>query len=168
MVICWTPPLGIVAVGVVAVGVVAVEGVAVGVVAVGVAAPSVIVKIGLVAARYWVVVTIPPPRRPVPETLSISIQFASPPDGFAVHCTTWLSTTTSLLTVKVSIANSLKMLSFSPMVTARQKKRDYKYEMKGERCNTYGSKSSAWIGRWLSTQNSRQPQGFLRRCRRRL
>jgi len=78
-----------------------------GVVAVGVAAPSLIVKIAVVEARYRVVVAIPPAGRPVPETVSIWIQLASPPNGSAVHCTTKLSTTTSPSIVKVCISKAL-------------------------------------------------------------
>ena len=70
----------------------------------GVPAPSVIVKIAVVGARYWVVVAIPPGGRPVPEMVKISIQFASPPSGFAVHCKAPLSTTTSPSIVTVFIA----------------------------------------------------------------
>ena len=73
----------------------------------GVAAPSVMVKIGVVVARYWFVVAVPPAGRPVPESLSMSIQFISPPDGFAVHCTSALPTTTSPSIVAVSIPNPL-------------------------------------------------------------
>ena len=112
MVICWTTPLEVVAVGVAALGVaalgVAALGVAaLGVAALGVAASSVIVKIGVVATRYRVVVATPPAGRPVPEMLSISIQLASPPDGFAVHCRIAFSTTTSPLIVTVCVANAL-------------------------------------------------------------
>ena len=76
------------------------------VVAVGVAAPSVIVKTGLVEARYWVV-SGTHPERPDPVILSISMQLTSPPDGFAVHCTVTFSTTTSPPIVKVCIPSWL-------------------------------------------------------------
>ena len=78
-----------------------------GFVAVGVDAPSVMVKIGVVVARYWIVDATPPAGRPVPEMLRISTQFISPPDGFAMHCTTALPTMTSPSIVEVAIPNPL-------------------------------------------------------------
>ena len=88
IVLCDTTPLGVVTV------------------LVGIATLPVIVKIGVVSARYWVVDAIPSDRRPVAEMLWIWIQFTSP-DGFAVHRKASLSTMTSPPIVMVFIATAL-------------------------------------------------------------